>query len=462
MLTAIFLGSAIICYIALLVTYKPQAKYKNGMLFAVTLPEHAMDHSEVRNIQARFNKKLTQVCLWSGVFLIPLVLLHAWFAYQTIYFLIWIIVFIIVIVLPFRRAFRETLALKRENDWFVGTKRVIQSDLRVARLKNQRLASPWLFIIPFVMAIGLNVWAAREDMQFLGLTYVGFVLTLVFFFVSISMRRSKAKVYSMNSDVNLSLNQFRRRALSFLWLILAIIENIHVIFIYLLALNETEEMFGVWVSIVLLFSVIPIGVILYVYRRVNTLEHEVLAEDGKVIYTDDDEYWANGFTYHNPYDKSILVTKRVGIGETINTGTLVGKIVIGGVVGILALMIFGVSFMLIRSEMTSPILTITSEQRIEIDYPMYSFDFDIGDIKQLSLVDDIPSGMKTNGEATAKYSRGRFRLKELGTTRLYIFKNNPPYIKIQLEDTYIFYNDKDPLQTRQLFEQLQQQVENRG
>lgn len=62
--------------------------------------------------------------------------------------------------------------------------------------------------------------------------------------------------------------------------------------------------------------------------------------------------------------------------------------------------------------MTSPILTITTEQRIEIDYPMYSFDFDIADIEQLTLVDDIPSGMKTNGEATDKYSRGRFRLNQ--------------------------------------------------
>lgn len=459
MLMGIYLGSAIICYIALLVTYKPQAKYNNGMLFAVTLPEHAMEDPEIQNIQARFNKKLTRVSVWLGIFLIPLVLLNAWIAYQTIYFLVWTVVFIIVMVIPFRLAFRETLALKRENEWFVGTKRVVQSDLRVARLKNQRLASPWLFMIPFAMATGLNVWAVREDMQLLGITLVGLVLTLIFFFTSFYMRRSKAKVYSMNSDVNLSLNQYRRRALSFLWLILAIIENIHMVFICFLVLNETEEMLGVWVSIVVLFSVIPIGVMLYVYRKVNSIEHEVLAQDGKTIYTDDDEYWVNGFTYHNPDDKSILVSKRVGIGETINTGTLVGKIVVGSITGLVVLVVFGVSFMLIRSEVTSPSLTITSEKIIEINYPMYSFDFDIADIKQVSLVDEVPSGMKTNGEATGKYSRGHFRLKELGKSRLYIYKNNPPYIKFQLEDTYIFYNEQDPLRTRQLFEQLQQQVE---
>jgi uncharacterized membrane protein len=391
------------------------------------------------------------------------VLLHAWTAYQMIYFFVWLSLFIIVMVVPFRRAFRETLALKREHEWFVGTKRVIQSDLRVARLKNQRLASTWVFMIPFAMGLGLMLWAARQDIQFLGLASSGFVLTLVLFFISIHMRRSKAKVYSMNSDVNLSLNQTRRRALSFLWPILAIIENIHFLFVYLLAINETKEMFGVWVTIVFLFSAIPVGVVLYVYRKVNTLEQEVLAQDGKIIYTDDDEYWANGFTYNNPDDKSLLIPKRVGIGETVNTGTLAGKTIVWGSLGLSAILLIGVSFMLIRSEMTSPILTITPEHNIEIKYPMYSFDFDLADIEELTLVDNIPSGMKTNGEATDKYSRGHFRLKELGKTRLYVYKKNPPYIKIKLEDVYIFYNDKDPLQTKQLFEQLQKaQAERTG
>jgi hypothetical protein len=58
MITVILLSSALICYIVLLVTYKPQAKYKNGMLFAVTLPEQVMNHVEVGKIQARFNKGL--------------------------------------------------------------------------------------------------------------------------------------------------------------------------------------------------------------------------------------------------------------------------------------------------------------------------------------------------------------------------------------------------------------------
>ncbi|WP_231506266.1 DUF5808 domain-containing protein [Paenibacillus sp. UNC451MF] len=456
-LTAILLGAAIINFIVLLVTYKPQAKYSKGMLFAVTLPAHVMDDANIRSIQAQFNKRLTKASLWMALFLIPLVLLHEWSAYQVIYFFVWFSAFFIWMTVPFRRAFRDTLALKREKEWFVGTKRVIRSDLRTAYLKNQSSASLWLFAIPFAMAIFLMLWGASEP-DLLSLAVSGFALTVMFVLISLIMRRTKAKVYSTNSEVNVSLNQARRRYTSYLWLFMAIIENIHFMLIGLLITSENESMMGVWMTVTVLFIAIPVGLVIYVYRKITCLEQETLEQDGKTIYTDDDEYWSNGFTYHNPQDRSILVPKRVGVGETINTGTWVGKMIAGGSVGLVAVVIIGVSFMLIRSEMTSPVLTVTPEHRIQIDYPMYSFGFNMADIKQMELVDRVPSGIKTNGEATEKQSRGLFRLKELGNSRLYIFKNNPPYIRIKLDDVYIFYNEKDPLQTQQLFEQLQKQV----
>ncbi len=126
--------------------------------------------------------------------------------------------------------------------------------------------------------------------------------------------------------------------------------------------------------------------------------------------------------------------------------------------GLLAAVVVGVSFMLIRSELTSPTMTLMPDSTVSINYPMYSFDFSLSDIQELSLVDEIPSGTKLNGEATGTQARGHFRLKGLGKTRLYVFKNNPPYIRIKLDKVYIFYNDKDPLRTAELFEELARSV----
>lgn len=446
---------AILICIVLLATYKPQAKYNKGMLFAVTLPAHAVDHPDIGLIQRKFNERLLRVSLLMIVLFVPCVLLYKAAAYQTIYFLVWLAAFIYTTITPFRKAFRDTLALKRQQMWFVGEKRVVRTDLRVARLKNERAASPWLFLIPFAFGGGLLLWAAQEDAQLVYTAAGAPVLTVLFWLISLFARKMKAKVYSGNSEVNVSLNQANRRIFSLLWLNVAIVENVHFLLVCLWLRNGNEQMNGIWLSLTLVFAIIPVCMVVYAYRKFAQLEQEVLALDDKIVYTDDDEYWANGFTYHNPNDASVFVTKRIGIGETINTATLAGKLIMWGGGVLMAGVILGVSFMLVRSELISPSLTLTSGQRVEIDYPMYSFDFSISDIEELALVNAIPSGTRVNGEATGQNMRGHFRLKELGKSRLYVVRNNPPYIRIKLPDVYVFYNDEDPELTRQIFDQIQ-------
>lgn len=460
--TLIHLVTILILYSAMWATYRPQARYRNGMLFAVTLPAHAMEHPALVNIQSRFKRQFMQVSLWMGAAVIPLVAMNAWKDYEGfsfIYFFLWLAVFLFVIVVPFRRAFRATLALKREQEWFVGKKNVVHSDLRVARLKNAKSAPIGLFVIPLAMSVGTLLWAMSEDETYAGIAYVGILTTFVFLLVSFYMRRTKAKVYSENSDINLSLNQARRRSLSYMWLMVAIVENLHFPLVYLFIQEDNASLAGVWLAAAVLFSAIPVVILILTYRRIHAREQEVLSQDGQAIYSDDDEYWANGFTYHNPYDRAVFVPKRVGIGETVNTATLTGKMIAWGSIGLVAATIIVVSFLLIRSELTSPTLTLTADRQVEIDYPMYNYDFSLADIEQLDLVDQVPKGFKTNGESKSNVARGKFSLNGLGATRLYIYKNNPPYIRMKLKSTYIFYNDQDPERTKQLYAQLRNSMQ---
>ncbi|WP_341416101.1 DUF5808 domain-containing protein [Paenibacillus filicis] len=443
-------------FIVTLATYKGQTRYNNGMLFAITLPPHAMDNEKIKAVQAKFDKRLVRMTWWMAAALIPVVLLYNWHGYQMIYFFVWTFGFYAAVISWFRQAFRSTLALKREHEWFVGAKRVIHSDLRAAYLKDQRSAPLWLFAIPVAMAAGFVLWSLNEQ-ELLGIAIGSFAFTLMSLLLALGMRKMKAKVYSSNSEVNVGLNQARRRYISYMWFMIAIVENVHFLLIGLFILSDSEPMFGIWLTIILSFGIVPAALVLYVYRKIAHLEQETLELDGKTVYTDDDEYWSNGLTYHNPDDKAILVPKRVGIGETVNTGTLAGKWIAGGPILLIVAVVIGVSVLLVNSELNSPVLTVTPERKIEINYPMYSFTFNVDDIEQLSLVEKVPSGVKTNGEGTDKVARGHFKLKELGKARMYIFKA-PPYIQIKLKDSYVFYNEKDPEQTKRLFEQLQQQV----
>ncbi|WP_159887757.1 PH domain-containing protein [Paenibacillus puerhi] len=172
------------------------------------------------------------------------------------------------------------------------------------------------------------------------------------------------------------------------------------------------------------------------------------------IDTDEDEYWVNGITYHNPMDKRLLVQKRTGGGMALNTGTIGGKIIVGLILTIVA----AVLFILMLSEFIAPKLIVTPEHRIEIEYPMHAYKFDISEIEEVRLIDKIPSSIRINGVSTSKYARGQFRASELGKIRMYIYKNNPPYIQIKLRGVYVIYNEDDPGKTNDLFFNLERQV----
>jgi hypothetical protein len=276
-----------------------QSKYRNGMMLAVKLPKEAEKDRAVRRIRERYQKEIRTLALIVVVAFLPVFL--PWMAFQFIYFLIWVLVCSFAFIIPFRRANRELIALKKKNGW----------------------------------------------------------------------------------------------------------------------------------------SVSPDG------------------DDG-------DEYWRMGVAYHNPKDRRIFVEKRVGTGLTVNTGTLVGKLIVGGSLGLAAAAILWVIVLFVWSETSPPKFSFAESaegERVEISYILYSTSFPVDEIRDVTLVDEIPRGSKTSGESTNRALRGIFRLEDIGKARLYVFKNNPPYIRIQLEDGYIFYNEEDPERTRQLYGQLLERLE---
>lgn len=155
MLTTVILSFVVLLFFTVVpVNYRGQTRYKNGMLFAVTLPPHAMEDEQLKDVQAEFGKRFKRMLWWMAAALVPVLLLYNWIGYQVIYLILWALGFNAAANIWFRQGFRATLALKRENEWFVGEKRVIQSDLRAAYLKNQRSAPLGLFAIPLAMAAG--------------------------------------------------------------------------------------------------------------------------------------------------------------------------------------------------------------------------------------------------------------------------------------------------------------------
>lgn len=81
--------------------------------------------------------------------------------------------------------------------------------------------------------------------------------------------------------------------------------------------------------------------------------------------------------------------------------------------------------------------------------------FKVADIKSVKLVDEINNIHRIKGTGTLTYIRGVCKID--GDNRdasVYIYKNKSPYIKIELEDGLLVYNDKNSSDTEKTYETL--------
>lgn len=97
-----------------------------------------------------------------------------------------------------------------------------------------------------------------------------------------------------------------------------------------------------------------------------------------------------------------------------------------------------------------------SANRIEVT-GIYGVEWKLSDIEDVYLDDTLPEiEVRKNGVSTGNRSKGNFRLKELGSGKLFVTHDHPPYLYIVGTESYIIINDKDPEKTEEWYEQLQQ------
>jgi uncharacterized membrane protein len=337
----VFFCIAIVILVIMFFTYRSTLKLKDNLWFGVSLPAFALEDERLRELQISTEKRYKKYGLLSFLALIPILFLSAYLSFTLIFFYVWTSVMMLLLRIPFIKAHHAAVELKRENEWFVGEKRMARMDTKLSLLKKKMSLSLYWYIIPALIAtLSFMIPVPEENIEIVrmaGGTALG--LTVFFCIIAISFNRMKTKIYTNNSETNILLNQANRRYWSLLWFGMAIINScIAVISVFALSLNGAASTI-VWSLGIFLFSVIPVTGIFYVHHKLKKLEAALLNGDHEILYTDDDEYWINGTTYNNPNDRSVMVPKRLGIGTTINMGTKTGKSIYYGLFVFVALLL---------------------------------------------------------------------------------------------------------------------------
>jgi hypothetical protein len=427
-----FLPISLILYFVL----RNESKPKKNLILGVTL---SFDARQDAAVQAIISKFLMQQNIILAVLI--LLILASFILNQDsaimLWDFIWIILAVILPNIPFITANKKLKVLKQKNNWFGESTGVALVDVGLAAAPKKTL-SVWIFIPTIVITLipVVHTVITRQGLdEFwpLLIVYLTFaVLSVGFYFMYRIIFHQKAEVIGENAAVNASLTQMRRYNWGKSWIIIAWLTAVFDFIFWLTGFN-TAAILILTVS----YSVVLLILVMRVEFKTRKMQQKLSESSGKAVYTDDDDKWLLGMFYNNPNDSHYLINKRTGVGTTMNLAKAPGKILIVFTVLIfLSMPCIGIWMM--REESASVNLEVTDTQLIA-SHTGTVYKLNLADVRSVGLLEKLPSGTRTNGTAMDTVLKGSFRFDGIGSCRVCLDPQVPPFLVIAAADhTYIF------------------------
>ena len=208
-----------------------------------------------------------------------------------------------------------------------------------------------------------------------------------------------------------------------------------------------------YMLVYIVFSCIIIIPMILAQINVRKARNRFMRLVNEEVYIDEDEYWVFGaMFYNNPNDSRSMVEKRIGYGMTANLASWLGKVTYAVIVAAIGFWI-GLTVYLLPLDFGSVTLSVDG-QVAAINAPMMDYSFSTEDIVSVSLMEDIPIASKVHGGDSPRFFVGRFFVYGYGESHVYIHRNAPPYIAVELPDGWLFFNGSSKETTERYFSVL--------
>ena len=430
-----------------------EAKPKKNMILGVTLPKDARTDPRVLAVVRRF---LTwQTILLIAIFLLVLPpFLLASESVAMLWYFSWMLVAIILPNIPFVRANRQLGVLKQENGGFGESTGLTLVDTKLA-LAPKKPWSVWLFLPSMVLSLApvvSTVLTVRGRDEFVPLLFIYlsfFLISVLLYILYRIVFRQRGEVVDENTTVNAALTQVRRYNWSKSCMAIAWLTSL-----LGLALWLAGPKLYVILAATLGYTLLLLGFILRAEFKTRRVQQKLTEDSGKAVYTDDDAHWPLGMFYYNPDDSRTLVTKRTGIGTTMNMAKAPAKVLaVFVVLMLLSMPLVGVWMM---HEENAPVRLEMAGPKISAMHTGTVYTLDTSEIQSAYLLEKLPvDGVRTNGTAMSTVLEGSFRYEGIGDCRLCLDPRTPPFLVIRTaERTYIFGSGHMD-ETMNVFNQLQ-------
>lgn len=442
--------------------YGGRVKYKDGMLLGVHIPSYAVEEPEVKAVLEMHRRNTKRFYIWNFILSVGVCFLYLWhFSIFMILWCLWMAEFFGGAMFVLFYSHRKLYDIKVKKGWCgaSGT-RIVVVDTKVSASGSKLPFPVWWHLPAVITGVGLcavpPVWEFLQKERQLWIFILIFVsMEAVFVILHMCTNRIGNKVYSSDTKINKQVNQLEKRIYSGIWLISGYCNWIS--FVALLYLCVKGQWIGglglaVYISIQTLTGLaVLLGIFYLGYKK-----KEILSQDPEPFYVDNDVYWKNGW-YSNPNDKRIWVQDQVGcdMNYTTNMASTGGKIFTFGLLGVVAATLIVMCVVFLKFDFT-PVYLKVDQSHIEVMAPVYGVEIEPDEIKSVEVLESLPddSVTKTNGFADGKQMLGKFRGKEMGAFKAYIYKGYSPVLKIELTDTTIYINSKDPGDVKKWYREL--------
>lgn len=469
----VFLFSDLLIVLICWFSYGNQSTYKEGMLMGVHIPSDCIHDPQVQEITQKSERVWqlfqrsnlavgTLVCFLCFLdFLLFIVIWTVWLLFYiggTYYFII--------------KSHRQMYRLKIQRGWVnENSRRLVRVDTAVSA-SSSKLTVSWKWHLPVLVCVAASlipVLTIRHtyEMAFaeeliIWILYASSVCVCILFLVMhIGISLQSNRVYSENSQVNFSVNRIMKRGWTQGLVWSSWTSGAAWLFLVAAYYICGPDLYG-WIYImyvvvmVLAVSVLILPVVFSVGKK-----NEILESDTEPYFTDDDEYWKNGW-YNNPNDRHIFVQDRLNsMNYTFNFGRPGVKKAAGILYGLTIIFVVAVVLWSIRivTNLNRAEVTITQQKEIFlVEAAGYECEFAADEIQSVQLLDALPddSFVRTNGGSTESVSIGYFRGNDTGKCMMFLYTDFTPVLEIQLtEGNVLFVNSREPEKTVQWYEMLE-------
>lgn len=458
MLEWILWSTMIVIFGAFLFEYSGVIQKRKDLFFNIKITKQQQEDSRFDGLIRSYKKQIKWVRILGFMATFGIFLVSSYPSFEFLYMSLYMFGYPAIEILLAIKYAKQLKKLKSEAGWRIEAERTIWVDTKMTlALETQNYFS--LKFYAYVCILNFLPWLYKSELSeslhwvFIGLSWFVWALALA---LSIGVRKGSNKVYSENSDENVSIN-FKVKNL---WLkIIAIIYVFQVFLnaLWLRALTQIPDVLMVIFLLGIISGVVPLAVLWVGYQRQKSWLFNV--SKALEMPSSEEECWIGGIFYYNPKNPKTFVNKPYSIGSTMNLATKSGKVM---TLGTLIFMVLLFGFLLVHmflNDFSDPYVVWQEDQAV-IQGVGYKAVVEYDAIESIEKVDKLSGGFKTNGTATDKYARGSFKYKTYGKVTLFVFNNVSPYIYVNAGEVKVIYSARTPQETEAFYEKMIEKMEN--